>query len=74
MWILTCVSPGDYVVAKNGSEYATFKKYRARGVNENGEEVFELVPLNPDFAALNSAVEKISIIGVVVEHRRQMRR
>ncbi|GAA6553195.1 S24 family peptidase [Klebsiella pneumoniae] len=69
-----CPGPGDYVVAKNGSEYATFKKYRARGVNEDGEEVFELVPLNPDFAALNSAVEKISIIGVVVEHRRQMRR
>ena len=69
-----CPGPGDYVVAKNGSEYATFKKYRARGVNEDGEEVFELAPLNPDFAALNSAVEKISIIGVVVEHRRQMRR
>lgn len=69
-----CPGPGDYVVAKNGSEYATFKKYRARGVNEDGEEVFELIPLNPDFAPLNSAIEKISIIGVVVEHRRQMRR
>ncbi len=68
-----CPGRCDYVVANNSSEYATFKKYRARGVNENGEEVFELVPLNPDFAALNSAVEKISIIGVVVEHRRQMR-
>jgi len=69
-----CPGPGDYVVAKNGSEYATFKKYRARGVNEDGEDVFELVPLNPDFATLDSSVEKISIIGVVVEHRRQMRR
>ena len=67
-------NPGDYVVAKNGSEYATFKKYRARGINEDGEDVFELIPLNPDFATLNSSVEQISIIGVVVEHRRQMRR
>lgn len=69
-----CPNPGDYVVAKNGSEYATFKKYRAKGVNEKGENVFELIPLNPDFAPINSSVEKISIIGVVVEHRRQMRR
>lgn len=66
--------PGDYVVAKNGSECATFKKYRARGINENGEDVFELVPLNSDFATLDSSAEKISIIGIVVEHRRQMRR
>jgi len=66
--------PGDYVIAKNGSEYATFKKYRARGLNEDGEELFELIPLNPDFAALSSSSEKISIIGVVVEHRRPMRR
>lgn len=69
-----CPGPGDYVVAKNGSDYATFKKYRARGIDENGKEVFELIPLNQDFATLNSASETISIIGVVVEHRRQMRR
>lgn len=69
-----CPSPGDFVIAKNGSEYATFKKYRSRGVNENGEDVFELVPLNPDFATLNSLNEKILIIGVVIEHRRQMRK
>lgn len=69
-----CPSPGDFVIAKNGGEYATFKKYRSRGVNENGEDVFELVPLNPDFAPLNSLNEKILIIGVVIEHRRQMRR
>lgn len=65
--------PGDYVVAKNGSDEATFKKYRARGISENGEEIFELIPLNEDYAVRNSAKEKISIIGVVVEHRRLMR-
>lgn len=67
-------NPGDYVVAKNGSTQATFKKYRSRGITENGEDVFELVPLNPDYATLKSALEPISIIGVVVEHRRKMRK
>ena len=66
--------PGDYVVAKNGGDEATFKKYRARGISEYGEEIFELVPLNDDYAIRNSAQEKIHIIGVVVEHRRMMRR
>lgn len=66
--------PGDYVVAKNGGDEATFKKYRARGISENGEEIFELIPLNEDYAVRSSAKEKISIIGVVVEHRRIMRR
>ncbi|MCH9269656.1 LexA family protein [Pantoea ananatis] len=68
-----CPKPGDYVVAKNGSDEATFKKYRSRGVTEDGEGAFELVPLNEDFATLNSLYEKIEIIGVVVEHRRKMR-
>lgn len=68
-----CPAPGDYVVAKNGRDDATFKKYRSRGVTDDGDEVFELVPLNPDFATLNSLKEKILIIGVVIEHRRQMR-
>lgn len=67
-------APGDYVVAKNGEHEATFKKYRARGVTDKGEEVFELVPLNPDFATKSSATEKITIIGVLVEHRRLLRR
>lgn len=66
--------PGDYVVAKNGSDEATFKKYRARGISDDGEEIFELVPLNEDYAVRNSAKEQITIIGVVVEHRRMMRR
>ncbi|WP_257469448.1 LexA family protein [Pantoea allii] len=66
--------PGDYVVAKNGEDEATFKKYRARGVNQEGNDIFELVPLNDDFAIRSSDKEKINIIGVLVEHRRLMRR
>lgn len=61
--------PGDYVVAKNGSEEATFKKYRPRGIDENGQEVFELVPLNDDYPTMHSDRQHIEIIGVMVEHR-----
>jgi SOS-response transcriptional repressor LexA len=61
--------PGDYVVAKNGSGEATFKKYRPRGIDENGQEVFELVPLNDDYPTMHSGRQHIQIIGVMVEHR-----
>lgn len=62
--------PGDFVVAKNGNEEATFKKYRPRGINERGETVFELVPLNDDYPSMRSDVMQIAIIGTMVEHRK----
>lgn len=67
-------SPGDFVVAKNGSNEATFKKYRPRGVNEHGDQVFELVPLNPDYETMRSDYTPIIIIGTMVEHRRYRKR
>jgi len=66
-------NPGDFVIASNGSDQATFKKFRSRGRSQEGEDVFELIPLNADYETLHSALEPISIIGVVVEHRRNMR-
>lgn len=66
--------PGDYVVAKNGDEEATFKKYRPRGLDENGQDVFELVPLNDDYPKLHSDRQHIQIIGVMVEHRSYRKR
>ncbi len=63
-------SPGDFVVAKNSQEEATFKKYRPRGINEHGEQVIELVPLNDDFPALRSDYTPLYIIGTMMEHRR----
>lgn len=63
-------SPGDFVAAKNGSNEATFKKYRPRGINEHGNHVFELVPLNPDYETMRSDFTPIVIIGTMVEHRR----
>lgn len=56
--------PGEFVVAKNGEYEATFKKYRSKA--DGG---FELVPLNPDYPSLDSAVNKVTIIGTMIEHR-----
>lgn len=66
--------PGDYVVAKNGENEATFKKYRPRSINEHGETVFELVPLNEDYPSMRSDVTPIRIVGTMVEHRKYRRR
>ena len=69
-----CPNPGDFVVARNGSEQATFKKYRPRGINTAGIDVFELVPLNDDYPTLRSDTEQLTVIGVVTEHRKKLRR
>ncbi len=66
--------PGDFVVAKNGREEATFKKYRARGIGADGREAFELIPLNPDYPTISSEHDHVRIIGVMVEHRRYRKR
>jgi len=67
-------NPGDFVVAKNGSAQATFKKYRPRGVDTDGNEIFELVPLNDDYAAMRSDDHQLTVIGVMTEHRKKYRR
>lgn len=66
--------PGDFVVAKNGGHECTFKKYRPRGYKEDGTEIFELVPLNEDYATLRSEISPIHIIGTMIEHRKYRRR
>lgn len=67
-------NPGDYVAARNGKEEATFKKYRPRGIDKNGNDIFELCPLNPDYPTMRSDTEHLYIIGVMVEHRKKYRR
>ena len=67
-------NPGDFVAARNGEHEATFKKYRPRGINERGDQVFELVPLNDDFPSMRSDITPIIIIGTMVEHRRYRRK
>jgi len=67
-------NPGDFVVARNGTDQATFKKYRPRGIDATGNMVFELVPLNDDYATLRSDTEHLTVIGVMTEHRKKYRR
>ncbi|MFB2539467.1 LexA family protein [Acinetobacter sp. c3-l95] len=59
--------PGDYVIAQNGEYKTTFKKYRVLDYDENGIEIFELVPLNENHPRIRSDRMPISVIGVVVE-------
>jgi SOS-response transcriptional repressor LexA len=66
--------PGEFVVAKNSRNEATFKKYRPRGTAEDGSQIFELVPLNEDYPTLRSDRESLEIIGVMAEHRKRSRR
>lgn len=63
--------PGDFVVTKNGHKEATFKKYRPRGkFDENGNAVFDLLPIDPDYPPMHSDKVPLRIIGTMVEHRR----
>lgn len=61
--------PGDFVAAINHEDGATFKKFRPRGINEKGEDVFELVPLNEDYPSIRSDIVPMRIIGTMIEHR-----
>ncbi|ESZ52798.1 MULTISPECIES: XRE family transcriptional regulator [unclassified Mesorhizobium] len=68
--------PGDCVVAAiESEEEATFKKYRPRGLDDNGQPIIELYPLNPDYPTLTiSAKNPGRIVGTMNEHRRFRRR
>ena len=66
--------PGDFVAARNTKQEATFKKYRVRGIDERGQEIFELVPLNHDYPILRSDEHHLIVIGTMTEHRRRYRR
>ena len=66
--------PGDFVAAIEGTGEATFRQYRSTGVNEHGEDGFELQPLNQLYAPVRSDRLQVTIIGVMVEHRQYRRR
>ena len=61
--------PGEFVVAKNGENEATFKKYRPTFTDLTGRQHYELVPLNDDYPTINSSDRPLKIIGVMIEHR-----
>lgn len=68
--------PGDFVVAKlDGTDEATFKKYRPRRQDARGDQEFDLVPLNEDWPTLRvNADQPGHVVGPVVEHRHRLRR
>ncbi len=68
--------PGDFVIAKlEGDDEATFKKYRPRGADIDGQPVIELVPLNEDWPTQTISTDNPGhIIGTLVEQRRYRRR
>ncbi|WP_429169233.1 hypothetical protein [Aeromonas rivipollensis] len=56
-------------MAKNSSEALTFKKYRPCGIDETGQDVFELVPLNDDLPTMYTERQHIEIISDMEEYR-----
>lgn len=63
--------PGEYVVAKEKGGEVIFRKYRAVGFNQSGKEIFELVPLNDDYATVRSDTSNVEVIGIMWEHRKR---
>lgn len=68
--------PGDFVVALiDNDNQATFKKFRPRGEDEQGDPIIELTPLNEDYPTLHiNAKSPGRIVGTMIEHRRYRRR
>lgn len=65
-------TPGDIVVARsdeNFTEEATVKQYAITGMDDEGNEIFELRPINPLFGTYSSDEHRLSIVGVVFEIR-----
>jgi SOS-response transcriptional repressor LexA len=67
--------PGDFVVAKRDNDQeATFKRFRLRSQDEEGRDVIELKPVNPDWPTLMIDRDNPGhIVGTMVEHRRYRR-
>lgn len=65
--------PGDFVAFKcnngHGEDGSTFKQYRPRGLNVQGQDYFELVPLNENYPTIRSDQVECIICGTMVEHR-----
>lgn len=67
--------PGEYVIAEvPPKKEAVLLQYRESGINESGEQVFELVPDNPIYASVRSDRQPVRIIGTVDKHTKNMRR
>lgn len=63
---------GDIVIASSekNARNVVVSKYQQRGFSEDGKELFNLCPVNNDYDVISSWVEKIEIIGIMIEHRK----
>jgi SOS-response transcriptional repressor LexA len=61
-------SPGKFALARTKSGGAVFRKYRELGPSQSGSMIFEMVPLNSDYATLNSDRDGLEIIGAMVAY------
>lgn len=64
--------PGSFVVAQDAKGECTFKQYRDLGLDERGQSIYELRPLNHLYAPRRSDREQFQIIGTVISHRRDL--
>lgn len=65
--------PGECVLASHGAQPALFRRYRLRGVDASGNEVFELVPFNEDYPVLPGDPQAMAVLGTMVEWVRRGR-
>jgi SOS-response transcriptional repressor LexA len=64
---------GRMILAGNKDGDSIFAQYRDAGINERGDQVFELFPLNPIYAPMRSDRMHLAVVGTMVEHRRYLR-
>lgn len=64
---------GRMILAGTKDGDSIFAQYRDGGINERGDQVFELHPLNPIYAPMRSDRLQLAIVGQMVEHRRYVR-
>jgi len=64
---------GDIVLVATVNRDVLLRKYKQRGISDDGSFIYELHPLNDDFEILSSTSSELKILGVMVEHRRLRR-
>lgn len=65
------VPRADDTVVAAVTDGHVLRRYSPRGLNRQGEKVFDLVSLSPDYDTISSSTAKL--LGVVIEHRRKRR-
>lgn len=67
----TVTPRADDTVVASVADGHVLRRYHPRGLNRQGEPVFDLISSSPDFDTISSSGAKL--LGVVIEHRRKRR-